>query len=118
MTSAPTMGLASVSDIDRRYNAWLATYTICVPSGEIAIIWRPGFVNCWPWPSVNENLVTVSGGVDDLKLHAAMPAVAKEGTARLHNGRGLGVGCGAAAAGCAVNSNAPFNTSCTSPMSR
>src|SRR5947209_7998693 len=67
------MALASRSDIERRYNRLLATYTIWVPSGEMATNWRPRFVNCWPSGSVNERRVIGGEGADGLRLHAAAP---------------------------------------------
>src|SRR5262245_14088531 len=45
-SSVPEMGLASNSEIDRKYKRELATYAICLPSAEIATRCRPGFVNC------------------------------------------------------------------------
>ena len=43
--SLPGSGRASNSEIDQRYSRALATYTICVPSGEIATTWSlPGAV--------------------------------------------------------------------------
>jgi hypothetical protein len=70
----------------------LATYTICVPSGEIATTWRPSFVNCWPSASVKEKRAIVSG-VDGLKsnvteLESAPTTIAADitGRARRHSG--------------------------------
>src|SRR5215813_3339497 len=46
--SLPAIGRAVLSDIDRTNRRLLATYAICVPSGEIATDGRKGSVNAWP----------------------------------------------------------------------
>src|SRR5262245_18255955 len=74
--SAPAIGLASGSDIDRRNKRWLAAYTTWLPSGEMATMSLPKFVNFWSSGRVMANRVAVSadGGCDDW-IQRVTPAV-------------------------------------------
>ena len=56
--SVPGIGLASSSDIERRYKRLFATYTTCVPSGEIATARRPRLVSSWFSPNGMDKRVT------------------------------------------------------------
>src|SRR5262245_13437045 len=61
--SVPGSGCESKSPKARRYRRWFATYTILLPSGDIATRWRPMLVNCCPSASGTDNRVVGDRGI-------------------------------------------------------
>src|SRR5262245_55973286 len=92
VSSVPAMGFPSGSEMERRYNRLFASYTICLPSREIAIGRFTKLNNSF---SGTVTVKRATGGGDDagLNLQTAAPETAAAraiptttGTARFHTG--------------------------------
>src|SRR5262245_35250546 len=62
-----------MSETARTYRRLFATYTNCVPSGEIATDGRPKSVNCCPSGNAYENRIVGAGGRDTLDHVMTIP---------------------------------------------